>query len=87
MCKPSVQSPALRFRLCLVHTALPVLCLKKGKVVVGCEAGNSGLRMNANPIAGSRGQAAPGMRLELSEPTDLPILKGKTDAAIHPPVV
>lgn len=69
-----------------VHTLLPevasVLCLEKGKLVVSSEVCTSGLRINANPIAGSRGQAAPALQLKSSEPTGLPVLSGKTDAAL-----
>lgn len=91
MCEPSALPPALPSlpptgSSGLVHTVLleitSVLCLEKGKLVVSCGVGTSGLRINANPITGSRGQAAPALLLKHSEPIGLPVLKGKTDAAL-----
>ncbi|EGV92287.1 Sodium/hydrogen exchanger 4 [Cricetulus griseus] len=61
---------------------IALLGLGNRKLAVSCQAGTSRLRINANPVAGSRGQADPGLQPVLSEPTGLPVLKGNTDAAI-----
>lgn len=62
--------------------AAGLLGLENRELPVSCQVGTRGLRRNANPVAGSRGQAAPALQPELSEPTDLSVLKGKTDTAI-----
>lgn len=62
-----------------------LLGLGDRKLVVSCQVGTSGLRKNANPIAGSRGQAVPALQPKLPEPTGL--YPQRKDRCSHPPVV